>query len=187
VKYATQFGVPKGLVISTPSGYQVPITGGNHKRSITKEGIRIDGGVADGAAHNWNFRILNPSNRLRCAVEILVEDDDDRALTPVNMSWQLRAVGVDARNGRRTPMQLIYGPATAPDGFELDSEVEEIFGTVFMPATTTFTFPGGEGSAGIIVQATWEPSEFMPDDEFFRLLAGCNLWIEGQPKATNFP
>lgn len=179
-----QFGVPKGLMVSNPTGFLDPVAGGR-RRSIVKNGIRITRAANDGAAHNFNFSVKNPSDRLRCTVQVQIESDSGSDLTIANVTWQLRAMAVNAQSGRRSPMQLIYGPSNAPDGYELDSGVMEMLGTVFLPTTAAFGFAVGD-ACNIVIQCSWEPNENVSEDELRDLLAGASLTIDGAPLATTY-
>jgi hypothetical protein len=175
---------PKGLVITNPLGFVNPITGGR-KRPISKPALRIARGAADGQTHNFAFTVLNPSNRLRLIVEAAFESDSGTELTIANITWQLKAYARNPATGRSTPMQLIYGPANAPDGYEVDTAVRELRGTVFVPSTSTFGFAVGDGGFWV-VNAIWESDEDMPDAELAQLFSACSLSIDGNPLATTF-
>ena len=184
--YNCSAGIPRGIIVTSPLGFSNPSVGGN-KRFYTKQALRITRGAADGLAHNFTFRVTNPSDRLHLTITVQFETDSGAELTIANVTWQLLAMLRNAQTNRSSPGQLIYGPTPAPDGYEVDTGAQDIRGTVFVPTTATFGFAVGD--AGFwVVQATWEPNiNVAPDaEEMQDLLSACSLTIDGSPLATTF-
>ena len=177
-------GIPRGIVVTNPSGFIDPVAGGR-KRSISKPALRITRGANDGSAHNFNFRIANPSDRLRLVTTAAFETDSGTELTIANVTWQLQAYIRNSATGRISPAQLIYGPKAAPDGYEVDTGTSDIKGTVFLPTTASFGFAVGDAGTWNI-QCTWEPNESITDSELADLFAACSLTIDGSPIATTY-
>lgn len=178
------FGVPKGIVVTGPLGFLDPAAGGSRRTSV-KQGIRITRGANDGSAHDFNFSVKNTSDRLRCAVQVMLESDSGAPLNVANANWQLRALAVNGQSGRISDMQLIYGPKPIPDGYELDSAVQQMRGTVFLPTNASFGLAVGD-ALNVVIQVSWEANEMIPADELRGLLAACSLTIDGSPAATTY-
>lgn len=184
--YNCSNGVPRGIIVTSPLGFSSPAIGGS-KRFFTKQAIRINRGAADGLAHNFTFRVTNPSDRLHLTVTAQFESDSGAEYTVANVTWQLLAMLRNAQTNRSSPGQLIYGPVPAPDGYEVDSGVQDIRGTVFIPTTATYGFTVGDGGFWV-VQATWEPTVNVAPDalELQDLMTACSLTIDGSPLTTTF-
>jgi hypothetical protein len=182
--YGCANGIPKGLIVTSETGFAETSLGPN-KRAITKQALRINRGAADGLAHNFVFRVSNPSDRLHLAITVAFESDSGTEYTITNVTWQLVAMLRNAATSRSTPGQLIYGPVAAPDGYEVDSGVQEIRGTVFVPTTSAFGFAVGDGG-WFVTQATWEENSPVDTKEAARLLGLASLTIDGTPVATTF-
>ncbi len=183
--YNCSNGVPRGAVVTTPTGFKEPAFGGP-KFAVTKQALRITRGAADGLAHNVVFRVSNPSDRLHLTMTAAFESDSGAEYAITNITWQLQAMLRNAATNRSSPGQLIYGPVAAPDGYEVDSGVQEVRGTLIIPASTpTFGFAVGDGGWWV-VQATWEENSPIDDTETAQLYSLCSLTIDGSPAATTY-
>lgn len=183
--YNCSNGVPRGIIVSSDTGFPEPAFGG-HKRAIPKQALRINRGAGDGLAHNFVFRVNNPSDRLHLVMTVAFETDTGEELTISNVTWQLQAMIRNASTNRSSPAQLIYGPVAAPDGYEVDSGVQEVRGTVFIPSTSAFGFAASDAGGWWVVQATWEENSPVDDKETAELFALCSLTIDGSPAAASF-
>jgi hypothetical protein len=184
VSYNCALGVPRGIIATSSLGFSQPQIGGT-KRFFTKQALRINRGAPDGLSHNFTFRVTNPSSRLHFAVTVQFETDSGAELSIAGVTWQLQAMLRNAQTNRSSPGQLIYGPVPAPDGYEVDSAVQDVRGTVIIPTGATYGLAAGDGGFWV-VQATWEPNVEVSPSDFQDLMTACGLTIDGSPAATTY-
>lgn len=169
---------PRSLLVVPPSGFaNTPITGGR-KVAVTKVALRNNAtGVY--TAVTQSFRLLSPSARFRIGITVAYEADDgsEPNLTG-GWTWTLQARRRNALTGRSAPLQNIFTGRALPDGYEIDSAVDEIKGTITVPNS-----PGtGVPTVGnLVVQCTWEPTEVISAEELQALFSACALTIDGTP------
>ena len=123
--------------------------------------------------------MLCPSARFRLAITVAYEADDgtDPAV-PATWLWSLQARRRNAATGRSAPLQNVFTSRVLPDGYEIDSAVDELKATITVPNA-----PGtGLASVGnLVAQVTFEPNEQIAPDELKELFAACALTVDGAP------
>lgn len=143
------------------------------------------------------FYAHNPSPRLRWSISLGFELDPAQDFTPASSgpgpSWQMRAIRLPYSGGSPCDLDDIFvdgaGVPTAralPDGYEVDSAVKDVRGTVTL-------FNGSGQSLGIgllgnlVCEATWEPHDgYVNRQEIAELLQRASLYVIGNaPRLAN--
>lgn len=172
---------PKGL--GNYQGVQSPLP---MRRTIRKAAAQYIDAAAPVADVSVTFFARNPSPRLRWSITVGWEFDDYNALVAgaATPTWQMRAVRFPPGGGAPADLDYIFvdstGAATPrdlPDGYEVDSAVKAVRGTLNL-----HNGAGQDIDSGLfgflVIEATWEPHDGYTDrDEIWQLLQEADLWV----------
>ncbi len=143
------------------------------------------------------FYAHNPSPRLRWSITVGFELDPAAQVVPFTAgtgpTWQMRAIRLPASGGAPADLNDIFinaaGVATAralPDGYELDSAVKDVRGTLSLFDGAGGTIDSGQ-FGNLVIEARWEPHDGAVDrKDIAQLLQRADLYIIGNaPQLSN--
>lgn len=131
------------------------------------------------------FYVHNPSPRLRCSLSAGWEISQNAAFVAGSASptWQLKAIRVPSDGGPTADLDTIFvnssGTATAralPDGYEMDSAVKDVRGTLTLNGGSGFDFNTGLEGA-MVLEARWEPHDGVWSEDLRQLIQQADLRV----------
>jgi hypothetical protein len=147
------------------------------------------------AAATVLFYAHNPSPRLRWSITVGWELDPNVQFTPgaSGPTWQMRCIRIPPAGGAAADLDDIFvnaagvaTPRPLPDGYEVDSAVKDVRGTLNLHTGTGTDLSSGL-FGGLVIEARWEPHDaYTERDEIWTLLERADLYVIGAaPRLAN--
>ena len=167
------------------------------ERTIRVQAAQFINQAGPGTPVTVLFFAHNPSPRLRWSVTVGFELDPAKNFVPFSIgtgpTWQMRAVRLPLSGGSPADLNDIFvngaGVPTAralPDGYEIDSAVKDVRGTLNLFNGTGLNLDGGQ-FGNLVIEAKWEPHDATVNrSEIAQLLARADLYVIGNaPQLAN--
>lgn len=159
-------------------------------RVIRKQVAQYVNQAGPGTVVTVLFYARNPSPRLRWSISLGWELDPAKNFVPfvvgTGPTWQMRAVRMPYSGGSPADLDDIFvdssgvaTPRQLPDGYEIDSAVKDVRGTVTLHDGSGRDLDSGQ-FGNLVAEARWEPHDgFVDRGEIAQLLQQADLYIIG--------
>jgi len=166
-------------------------------RKLRVQAAQFINQAGPGTARTVLFFAHNPTPRLRWSITVGFELDPAKNFVPFTVgtgpTWQIRAVRLPTVGGSPADLNDLFinasGTATArplPDGYELDSAVKDVRGTLNLFDGAGRNLDSGQ-FGNLVIEALWEPHDgYVNRSEIAQLLTQCELYVIGvAPQLSN--
>lgn len=158
--------IPKGSIGNPPVGLPRNLTF-TRKHALQKLMVRFVAAGEGGTTGTQNLKafIYTPSNRLRVAIYVAFEADNQSSIDPAFITqptWSIQAMSRNPESGREVALQLAYpssGTKNLPDAYEADTALQLLRPNITIADTAfSITYVPVGARASLVLIATWEPN-----------------------------